>query len=43
MVEPFFNKQFWHLRNLDMNWLFLTASALGVYTGAKAVKNNMNK
>jgi hypothetical protein len=43
MVEPFFNKQFWNVKNLDMNWLFLTASALGVYTGAKAVKNNISK
>lgn len=43
MVEPFTNKQFWHPRNLDMNWLFLTASGLGLYTGAKAVKNNISK
>ena len=43
MVEPFTNKQFWYPQNLDMNWLFLTASALGLYTGAKAVKNNISK
>ena len=43
MVEPFFNKQFWNVKNLDMNWLFLTASGLGLYTGAKAIKNNLNK
>jgi hypothetical protein len=43
MVEPFTNKQFWHPRNLDMNWLFLTASCLGLYTGAKAIKGNLNK
>ena len=43
MVEPFFNKQFWNAKNLDMNWVFLTMSGLGLYTGAKAIKNNLNK
>jgi len=35
IVEPFFNKNFWHPRNLDMNWLFITASSLGLYTAGK--------
>jgi len=43
MIEPFFNKNLWHPRNLDMNWLFITASGLGLYTGAKAIKSNLNK
>ena len=43
MVEPFTNKQFWYPQNLDMNWLFLTASGLGLYTGAKVVKSNLSK